>query len=460
LLLGPSFHSFTYLFAPALTLFVAARFVSLRPGLVSSLSIAGLFGVALLLAVAIASPKIAAWRVLEMKRPVTDPGALALAEGFRSLYDYTLTSWSWHETFVKDSPTPLRLLGTEETALALPPTATLLALLGLTALVRGKSKRLLALLSLCFIGLALSLACSVDIWSKVRELSGGNIRAAARFLALAGFGLSLLAALGADFLLERWRRAAPYVGAVFGVSILAAPLWWTHEAGQVAKRAREDTVRPEVMRPLATLKEERAKALALTSFSHLVGFQRGRREVLEGRGYKDGFQIVGNRFQQKLFKSRSRKMNRRPKAIAQGNVAPEDITIGHTSLQVRNLPAKGRVRLHVREPQLGFEVFPTSARSKVEVKFGKAGCFITNISNRKLRRVTLRPRFPISFGWFGMSAVALLGAGFVVTHKRKQPAPAAPSALNPNPEPANVENNELRKSEELRNEAHVTGLRP
>src|SRR5450432_1977676 len=98
LLLGPTFHSFTYLFLPVVPLFVLLEWAFHRPKLAELARTIALFGAACALALLIASPKLVCWAKFPMSRPVNDAGVIGLDRTISSLFDYSATKFSFVQT--------------------------------------------------------------------------------------------------------------------------------------------------------------------------------------------------------------------------------------------------------------------------------------------------------------------------------------------------------------------------
>jgi hypothetical protein len=284
--------------------------------------------------------------------------------------------------------------------------------------------------------LGLTLSCSTILWHHIREFTDGGIRASQRFLGLAGFGLAVLTGLGADVVFRRWPKAGGPVAAGVAALFIASPLWWVHTAGNITEhegREGSDTVRAQALRPLEVWSDERrlADKLRTEGYRELVRFHRGGREFLSGRGYSDGYEIVGNRLEAKLF--RNVRWGKPSLAILRHGLEPANVRIEHMRVKLTDVPAGAAVHLRIREPAFGLVVETIPPGAPVELKFSLAGCVLRNRGTATLSRVTLRPQLPISWTWFVVSAVTLLGAvaAMVVTkwaaaRRKARVAPSVP----------------------------------
>jgi hypothetical protein len=417
-ILGPTFHSFTYLVLPTLPIFVVHRLSTTRPTRPELGRIAAMAAVALGVSLVIASPKLLAWTAgFPMRRETVPDDVISLREGLRAIFDYGATAWTKVPTIGRYS---LRhpWWGVEESAVALPPLATLLALVGAVASFRRLRPARVGFLGLGFVAMGLVLACTPWLWQLFRTLTHGNFRVAPRFLAIAGFGMSVLSALGAHELLARLRRAKLLaVLAAVGLQ-LASALWWIHGAGLVANRAPDDAVQASPIHPWARASEERAQLRRLRSFADLVTFQRGQRQLLAGHAYADGFFVVGNQFDPERWPGPM------PVTTVEGMRA-EAVTFGHTRIALDHLSPEARVRLRVLDPRFGFEV-RTSAGASVDVTPTAQGLVATNHGPAPADRVEIVAKLPISAAWFFVSPAAiLLSATWLLRRHRAQRAASA-----------------------------------
>jgi hypothetical protein len=423
LLMGPTFHSFIYLFGPALPLFVVLSVIVARPSARELGRLAGLLAAAGALALLIASPKLVSWSKFSMSRPVMDMGVLSWRDTLMSAFDYSwVEPWLFETTYIEDDGLPRVGVwwGVEECAVALTPLASVLALAGGVVALRTRARRPLAAFGLVLVASGVALACSWPIWSSFRGLAGGNIRVAPRFLGMTAFGLSVLAALGAQALLERVSRVGLAATlAVVGMT-LASALWWTHAAGRspTIVTAHPATVAASAVNPLAVWRDERARAARLSSFTELAAFTQERRTLLDGIGYKDGFFIVGNELKPKLWMTRdraARKLNE-PDPVVVSGIQPDKVRMTHLTISVRDLPAHASVRLRALIPRFGVTT-TADPGAVVSSREEDSLLVITNQGDRKLGRVKLRANMPISRLWFGLSGVVVLLSFFGLSRR-------------------------------------------
>ena len=419
LLLGPTFHSFTYLFLPVVPLFVLLEWAFQRPKLVQFGKTVAWLVAGCLLALAIASPKLACWTKFAMGRPVHDAGVISLADTARGLFDYATVKYRLVPTsFFAGAALRHSKWGVEECAVAMPPIATLLALVGLSA-IAARAKRQTALFALLLIAGGVCLTCSWPIWSEFRTLTGGNFRVAPRFLGMAAFGLSVLAALGADAVFARFRRAAlPATLLVTGV-MFASAIWWTHSAGKFAAQSVDDTVYPNAVNPFARAHHERAVAAGLQGYTALTAMNPGsdERPILEGVGYKDGFLVVGNDYRDKLWRSKH------PLPIVSEGIDPSEVRVEHLRITLNHLAPHARVVLRAREPEFGLSVRTEPPHAAIDVHPVHSYLVVDNTSDAAVDQVVLRAQLPISGFWFVVSLVGLLGAIsalFVLDRQRRR----------------------------------------
>lgn len=414
LLMGPTFHSFIYLFGPVLPLFVVLSVIVARPSARELGKLAGLFAASGAIALLIASPKLVSWTRFSMSRPVMDMGVLSWRDTLMSAFDYSwVEPWLFETTYIEDDGLPRLGLwwGVEECAVALTPLASLLAVAGSVVGLRKRARRPLALFALLLVAIGMALACSWPVWSSFRGLAGGNIRVAPRFLGMTAFGLSVLAALGAQALLRRMPRVELPTTLAFVGLTLASAGWWMHGAGRATAivTAHPATVATSAVNPFEVWRDERARTARLSGFTELAAFNQERRTLLDGVGYKDGFFIVGNELKPKLWMTRdraARKLNE-PDPVVVSGIQPDKVRMTHLTISVRDLPAHASVRLRALMPRFGLTT-TTDPGAAVSIREEDSFLVITNPSDRKLGRVKLRANMPISWLWFALSGVAIV----------------------------------------------------
>ena len=397
LLLGPTFHSFTYLFLPAVPLFVVIEVVLQRLNAKQLGRLAVLLAMACTLALLMVSPKLVCWAKFPMSRPVHDHGTISLVTGLQQMFDYTQTKW--HKVATSDH-SRYGGWGLEECAIALPPIASLLALVGVVAAVRTRAKRETGAFAAVLMTAGVVLACSAPTWAAFRALTGGNFRVAPRFLGMTAFGLAIFAALGADAVLSRLKRAVvPAALGAIAVMCLSA-IWWTRSAGQFVNQAENDTVHPAAMNPIELYRGEHAAASAVTSYTGIRKY-RGQRDILHGVGYTDGFLVVGNEYLPALWASRQSL----PVVVA--GIDQSQVTVENLRIKLRGVAPHQRVFLRARKPAFGLSVTTVPPGADVSVSLANDLLMLENHGSEPVERVVLRARLPISSGWFVTSLLAL-----------------------------------------------------
>jgi len=432
LLLGPTFHSFTYLFLPAVPLFVLVEWAFERPTRKELLRTIGLFSLACVLALSMISFKLACWSKFPMARPVGDVGTLPLWTGIKQLFDYSLvqTAVVVPSRYIgKGAHWANRGWGVEEGATALPPIAVLLALLGVVFAARSRTNRKTGVFALILLIVGLTLTCWSPAWEGFRKLNGGNFRVAQRCLGMAAYGLAIFAALGAEALLSRLKRAAlPVALALVGV-MLASAIWWTHAAGRHFGAMANDTVRPDAMNPLQIMRDEREAADGIASYTHIRRY-RGQRDILSGTGYSDGFLVVGNEFKPAMWAAQRRlpilfDANYSHKKGFLEGVTPEQVSVENVRIKLRHLKPRAHFSLRANEPEFGMVVTTTPPGAKVVVKNSGNLLEVENQTDEPLERVVIRAKFPVSIAWVVLSIVSLIGTLIALIELNWSPTPAA-----------------------------------
>ena len=414
LLLGPTFHSFTYLFLPAVPLYVLFDLGVRRPKLPELARTLALYLAACGLAVAIASPKLACWRKFPMSRPIADFGVLSVGNALRGLLDYSLTKFTFVDaTSIVASETIHKGWGVQESAAALAPVASLLALAGLWSVIRSRTQRPIAIYALLLIAFGMALTCSWPFWSAFRTLTGGNFRVAPRFMGLASFGVAILVAVGADAMFRRWKRVTfPATLALAGL-MLASGVWWTLTAAHFTDDSEIDCVNPEAINPLQTASDERAAADSVETFGELTKMGATDRAILDGIGYQSGLLVVGNKYHPRLWRRRkSRRSRPRPPTmpVVVSGIDPKAVSVSHLSIVVNGLPPQGRVHLRALMPSFGVTTTTEPPNRPVEVRQDHSFLLIENNGQTVVDRIIVRADLPISKMWFVLSLASGLGA--------------------------------------------------
>jgi hypothetical protein len=413
MLLGPTFHSFLYLFLPTVPLFVALHWLFERPTRRELIRTLLLLAGACALAVLIVSPKLICWMTFPMSRPTGDVGTLPIWTGLRQTFDY----WQTKDRVVETSAwfgrrRPFHTgWGVQESAIALPPVASLLALAGIIVAFREPVRRRTAIFAAALVLTGLTLCCCAPVWNVFRVLTHGNFRVASRFLGMTAFGLAVFAALGADGLFTRFEHAVrPMAVGIFALMVLSA-CWWTRTAGLVPgdERGVADDVNPNIIWPRAVYRDERNAAAKVSSFSSVVRYRK-QRDILAGIGYTDGFLVVGNDYQQGLWSSPSLQ------PIVVLGAKPDQVTVEHLRIKVRHMAPRSRIFLRARMPAHGLAVVTDPPTAHVRVREQGSFLVIENHDHAPVERVVLRAEFPISVLWVAAAVLGLVGtiAGLVV----------------------------------------------
>jgi len=344
-----------------------------------------------------------------MQRLVGDYGVLPFWSSIEQLFDYSIVQWA-RVAAVKFVAKPGRWnmygWGVEESATALPPIGTLFALLGLIAAAVSKEKRRIGTFALIVLLLGLILTSWSPAWEAFRRMNGGNFRVAQRCLGMSAFALSVFAALGADLLFTRFKRIALPASLASVALMLGSVVWWTHAAGQT----KHGIVNSTPMGPIERALEERTTASKVHSFDKLRRY-RGQRDILAGTGYTDGFMVVGNEDDPRLWVAQRAlpilfdghaKMN-------VGGLKQSQITTQHLRVKIRALPPHSRTFLRVQQPPYGLAVTTVPPHAELSVRPQGNLLLLENPTDKTIDRVVLRARLPISVVWLIISALALVG---------------------------------------------------
>jgi len=388
-------------------LYVLLELIWARPSASEVRKIVGLLALACTLAVLMISFKLAAWLKFPMKRLVGDYGVLPLLTSLQQLFDYSLVN-RVGVVAARFVGLPSRIgfhaWGSEETGTALSPFATLFALIGMVAVAISKPKRRFGLFALLVLLFGLALSSWSPAWEAFRRLNGGNFRVASRCLGMAAFALSVFAALGADAVFSRWKRAALPLSLAASALMCGSALWWTHAAGLTD----DGIVLPTWMDPLEKARTEQEAASKVHSFDWIRRY-RGRRDILEGTGYTDGFLVVGNDDDPMLW------VAQRPLPILfdghkdwnVGGVKQKQITTEHFRVKIRDLPAHSITYLRLHEPEFGLAITTVPPNAALSVHPKGNLLVVENQGDAVIDRVVLRARLPISIFWPIISALAL-----------------------------------------------------
>jgi hypothetical protein len=433
LLLGPTFHSFTYLFLPVVPLYVLVEWAFERPTRRDLLKTIGLFALACVLALSMIGFKVACWTKFPMARPVGDMGTLPLWTGIKQLFDYSLvqTAVVVPSRYIgKGAHWASRGWGVEEGATAVPPIAVLLALVGVVFAARSRPQWKTGLFALILVLIGLTLTCWSPAWETFRKLNGGNFRVAQRCLGMAAYGVAIFAALGAQALLSRLKQATvmPVALGLVGI-MLASAVWWTHAAGRHLGEMANDVVRPDAMNPLEVMSEERKAADSIESYTHIRRY-RGQRDILSGTGYTDGFLVVGNEFKPSMWAAQRRLpvlfdpnfWNKKKPAF--GDVTPDQVSVENVRIKLRRIPPHARFSMRVNLPEYGMVVTTTPSDAKLVVKLTGNQMEIENQGDEPVERAVIRAKFPVSIAWVVLSMVAVIGTIIALIELNWTPARA------------------------------------
>jgi hypothetical protein len=198
--------------------------------------------------------------------------------------------------------------------------------------------------------------------------------------------------------------------AMFG----SAMVWTWRAARQTPEAAYSVTVDPIAMNPLETMADERNAISDLKSFSEVAKFDPDERAILDGIGYKDGFLVVGNRFKSELWRTRSRHKRAvradRPATLVVGGLKQDKATFAHSRIVLNDIAPHSRVRLRILMPKFGLTHVTVPSSADVSIRRRRFYVDVVNHGSRRVRRVSLRAKWPISESWFAVSGATLGGA--------------------------------------------------
>jgi hypothetical protein len=400
--LGPTFHSLFYCVLPALAAWTLLLLRGER-SLGATVRLALLVMLASVIAVAVASPRLVAWSADTLRRPVASDSGLTLPAALELLTEYL-------------SPRAAALYRPEgtiywihESAMALAPTASLLAAIGVFTRKRSATRRV-ASLAFWLIVLGLVLSCSSEIWGHIHDLTGGNFRVPDRFLPLAGVGIAIFASLGGAWVLTRVGRARDAAFWGLAVAIVACALIWIHNAEEqaVPPDAPNMSVTKEALPPIGTALDEFRAARSLESFTRTTPLNGAvpQHELLKGAAVYPAFFVVGNTWSPRM----------KP-ALALVTGAVSGWKVSHTRIDLYGLAPKGSAVVMVTDPTHG-QVVETSSGSVVVTPLA-AGLQVRNTGSQRIEHLTLRPTLPVPVVSFILSALTIAGGLAFLFHSRR-----------------------------------------
>ncbi len=423
--LGPTFHAIVYLLAPVsfvwlILLVHRARVAgSMRPRLLL------LVALSLLVACAVAAPRLMAWSAFSMRRVIEADGTMALLPALDSLFSPGKTSLREAPAIV--GPTVaggIRLLwyGIWESSVALPHLGVLLAAVSLASSAVRRSRA--SILAFALVVLGLMLTTSATIWDGVRVVFPA-LRVSRRFLILSGFGLSVLAAFGYA---EVERRAARWGGAWLALAlatVVASTLVWVRGglnedllAGKavtrlVAHPKANPTSWPLIVNSPDPRNVEAGKVIA--GIFHSVG------------NHCEGAILGGTRCKEYLMRLLATPVHR-GQAIPVVAQARAPVVVSHTTITVGPIEPHEEIVLNlIAKPLLGYEIEPAGAGVLLSGEHERLS--IVNVGTNVIPRVRITPRSPVpSWFWFPWGALIVAAAGFLLAPvlRRRRAVVASP----------------------------------
>lgn len=420
-LLGPTFHTFTYLFFPAgvvwagYQLFAQKKIIKLYwlKALVFTVS-------AILVAVLLALPKLYAFTKFDLSRTTCSEGTIAKTDAWDALFNQERVLDGDHLTApYQQVICQIYSYGNWEANVAFFPIAYIFIFVFVISFF-WKDNRQITVLAVMLVVMGWLLATTGSIWAFIRLFSHSGIRVSSRFLQLVAFGLALFVGVG----YARVQRQASFVGR-FLLFVLCCMLFslqmagWTYEAATL-QSDYHGTIRPLLSQAAVSMID----AAPVTSYQNSVQTNReADHSIYNGQYLLNGFYITGNDTLHsgtsiddteimKFFNSATKNDDNTFSLSPQLNSARLQVT--HNQIKVSQLQPGESVTIYLRAAQLG-QTLQVTPKVPVTITTTDFSQTVTNTSGQVITGLVIKPILPthwiIWVIWF-VVWIGALGYGF------------------------------------------------
>ncbi|MDP3970198.1 MAG: hypothetical protein Q8P90_00695 [bacterium] len=395
-ILGPSFHALVFFIIPACILWfitlIATNFKKISKTKLA-LNILLIIGIALLIAI----PKIYSWIVLDMDRTTVAEPVIFIKDALLALIDFRPSS------MVKDFTTKTSYFYSFwEGNVALPPIATIFALLGLGIGWKEEKHRVLYIFAgtLLLSGIAF---CTIGwIWESIRWIFNDGIRFSARYLALSGLGLAIYNGIGIKFILNKFKYKKVLTIILILPSFIFIGIWMQRASTYIISYAN---VEKQVVAEINYLWKSDRSWMKTPYYGYILDKQVIYEErELTGSGIQ---KLDPEKMQARMLEDGNKYLS--PELI------PNRFSMTNTSIQALKLQPHETVRIRLNPAPLGEIITTEPENSNVILAKGDNEIILTNNEDSIVNQVTITPQSPVPPAlWFVSVITLLLTSGYLL----------------------------------------------
>ncbi|MDP2684878.1 MAG: hypothetical protein Q8P20_07645, partial [bacterium] len=382
-ILGPSFHALLYLIIPIsivwfiFLLFKNYQAINKKQLLIHCLTVIGIGAI-------ISLPKIYSWMLLDMSR-ITDPeGSIYLKDAFLALFDIRPSSYSY---MVQQKFYAYHYIFSTSNV-ALPPIASILAIIGLLFGWKKKYKQKILFIfacSLLLIGILIS--SNEAIWQSFRWLTGDSFRHAARFLAISAFGLAILSGIGVASILEHFSKYKKIISSLLIASTFIFGIIWVNQATHYEINSISGVKNVMVKDTMFSLYKFDISWIKTDATNKVLTDQITFKNVsIIGSGAPE----IDEKEKQNDIKQRGGQYYLSPELAPDGR-----IRVYHTSITAKDLQPEEIAHIRLNPAPLGETIHTTPENANVTLEIIDDELVLTNHENYAIEMVEIKPNSPV-----------------------------------------------------------------
>ncbi|MDP3970713.1 MAG: hypothetical protein Q8P90_03360 [bacterium] len=415
-ILGPSLHSLLYFIIPAVVIW----YVVLLVGNHKRIAIKNIFlfsAMAIVIALAIASPKVAAWSRLDMVRETQSESAMYLKDALISIVDTQVRS---DRGYLLDEKYERESWGIWESNVAATPIILTLAILALFIVAFKKEKpNSLFIFSITLFFVGLFIATNSWFWQVFRELSNGSFRVSGRFLGLANFSIIILAGIATKYLTGIVSKKIPHLSAIFILSTFVFSALLIYQASV--------TLSPyvssggNILKPITAIwnhSKKKTDSPMLTGVNHYYYDQEiEANQISSGNLYLlYGHKIIGDSVSEIPLDDFMKILpNKDIEIPVSPELSPDRLEVFHTKLVISNLQPLEEVNIRLKVAPLGQEIITEPSGANITLEENAGTMTLINNENYLIEKITIKPKSPVPvIAWIVSILTLIASIGYLV----------------------------------------------
>lgn len=410
-LLGPSFHTLFYLILPACSIWIGVLLITKQKWQWQSIwKIVLYLGVAGLLSVLIALPKLYAMRQFEFNRLLCAENSILQPDAWKSLFDQSVAFGFYHMVSPFDiDRCAVQTYGTWESNIALFSLAYIFVMLGIISLAQFKRQTSLHVFVIILLGSGWLLATWPRFWYVLTVYISEGVRVSSRYLILINLAFVVLAALGWQ-LINRYikHRAKYWILGICAIIYLLQGAVWLHAArtqpanfyGKIEPMLLGKPIwsdhQPKINRDTIRLAKDRSESYAIS----------------QGKVVIFGYFITGNA----TLVEESDVIFAEPGGMftpISPTLSSDRLQLTHRSIKISQLQPNESAVINLLPGQLGQSVTVTP-ELPIQIDNNKYTMTISNISNQVIEEIIITPQSSVPVWVWLVWAIGLTGGSVSV----------------------------------------------